>query len=269
MDTRPLGRRLMPDIDGMGPVTERQVRVHDPLPLHKVQGRVLRQEVCDELRQAILAGDLKPGTRVLEVQVASSMGVSRAPVREALRQLEQEGLIQFFPHRGAIVTGLPDDEIDVIYQLRATIEGEAITRVCANATAQDIERLEESLAEIRSVREGGDMTKIAEADLHFHQTLVELSGFKLLLKVWSSLDGLVRARTYLAMADRVPGRDFLVESGVVSHAALVEAIRKGSQKQAAKAAREHVMEAADRLKGQQVERVPARASRARRDPAAG
>ncbi|HEY7144192.1 MAG TPA: GntR family transcriptional regulator [Streptosporangiaceae bacterium] len=232
--------------------------MHDPLPLPKVQGRVLRQEVCDELRQAILAGDFAPGTRVLEVQVANSMGVSRAPVREALRQLEQEGLIEFYPHRGAVVVGLPEDEIDVIYQLRATIEGEAITRVAANATPEDIERLEESLAQIRSVRKERDTAKIAEADLHFHRTMVELSGFKLLLRVWSSLDGLVRARTYLAMADRAPGRDFLVESGVVSHAALVEAIKNGSQKQAAKAAREHVMEAADRLKGQQAGRAAGR-----------
>jgi len=107
---------------------------HDPLPLPKIQGRVLRQEVCDALRQAILAGDLPQGSRVLEAQVASSLGVSRAPVREALRQLVQEGLIEFYPHRGAVVVGLPDDEIDVIYQLRATIDAEAISRVCATAT---------------------------------------------------------------------------------------------------------------------------------------
>jgi DNA-binding GntR family transcriptional regulator len=223
--------------------------VHDPLPLRKVQGRVLRQEVCDGVRQAILAGDLAPGSRVLEVQIAASMGVSRAPVREALRQLEQEGLIEFYPHRGAVVVGVPEDEIDVIYQLRATIEEEAITRVCANVTPEDIERLEESLAEIKRVRSEGDIAKIAEADLQFHRTLVELSGFRLLLRIWSSLDGMVRARTYLAMSNRAPGRDFLMESGVVSHSALVEAIKSGSQKRAARAAREHVMEAADRLRG--------------------
>jgi len=109
------------------------------------------------------------------------------------------------------------------------------------------------------------MTKIAEADLHFHRTLVELSGFQLLLRVWSSLDGLVRARTYLAMSNRAPGRDFLVKSGVASHAALVEAIKSGNQKQASKAAREHVMEAADRLMGHQAMQAPGRSSpRARR-----
>jgi DNA-binding GntR family transcriptional regulator len=232
--------------------------VNDPLPLRKVVGRVLRQEVCDELRQAILAGDLAPGTRVLEVQIATSMGVSRAPVREALRQLEQEGLIEFYPHRGAVVVGVPEDEIDVIYQLRATIEEEAISRVCANATPEAIERLEDCLAEIKGVRKERDMAKIAEADLRFHRALVELSGFQLLLRIWSSLDGMVRARTYLAMSDRAPGRDFLVESGVDSHAALVEAIKNGSQKQAARAAREHVMEAADRLRGQQARHSPAK-----------
>lgn len=262
MDIKPLPRTLMGNINPPPQPTRGLARVqHDPLPLPKVQGRVLRQEVCDVMRQAILAGDLPPGDRVLEAQVATSLGVSRAPVREALRQLEQEGLIEFYPHRGAIVVGLPEDEIDVIYQLRATIEAEAISRVCATATPEDIERLEESLAEIKSVRRARDMTKIAEADLHFHRTLVELSGFRLLLRVWSSLDGLVRARTYLAMSNRAPGRDFLVKSGVVSHAALIEAIRSGNQKRAAKAAREHVMEAADKLTGEQTMRAPGRSSR--------
>jgi len=229
---------------------------------------VLRQEVCEELRQAIVAGDLAPGTRVLEVQIAASMGVSRAPVREALRQLEQEGLIEFYPHRGAVVVGVPEDEIDVIYQLRAKIEEEAIIRLCANATQADIARLEECLAEIKRVRRARDMTKIAEADLQFHRALVELSGFRLLLRVWSSLDGMVRARTYLAMSDRGPGRDFLVESGVHSHAVLIEAIKNGSPKQAAKAAREHVMEAADRLRSQQGRQPAAKATKTRRTAAA-
>jgi len=101
------------------------------------------------------------------------MGVSRAPVREALRQLEQEGLIEFYPHRGAVVVGVPEDEIDVIYQLRAKIEEEAIIRLCANATQADIARLEECLAEIKRVRRARDMTKIAEADLQFHRALVD------------------------------------------------------------------------------------------------
>ena len=93
------------------------------LPLLKP--RVLRQEVLSALRTAILAREIKAGSRLLEAEVAARMGVSRAPVREAIRQLEQEGLVEFFPHRGAVVVGLPDAEIDAIYELRAMIEGRA------------------------------------------------------------------------------------------------------------------------------------------------
>ena len=100
----------------------------DELRLPRVHPRVLRQEVLEALRSAILNNRIKPGSRLLEAEVATRMGVSRAPVREAIRQLEQEGLVEFFPHRGAVVIGLPEDEIDAIYELRAQIEGRAIAR---------------------------------------------------------------------------------------------------------------------------------------------
>ena len=75
------------------------------LRLPRAQPRVLRQEVLEALRSDILSGRTKPGSRLLEADIAQRMGVSRAPVREAIRQLEQEGLVEFFPHRGAVVVG--------------------------------------------------------------------------------------------------------------------------------------------------------------------
>src|SRR5918998_1914266 len=84
-----------------------------------VAPRVLRHDVLDVVRTAILQGQLKPGDRLLEADIASQMGVSRAPVREAVRQLEQEGLVEFLPHRGSTVVGVPDEEIDAIYEMRA------------------------------------------------------------------------------------------------------------------------------------------------------
>ena len=120
-------------------------------PLPRLQPRVLRQEVLGALRAAILARRDPPGTRLLEAEVAGRMGISRAPVREAIRQLEQEGLVEFFPHRGAIVIGLPDDEIDAVYELRALIEAKAIARACSRATPADLEQLDRIIDEMRAL----------------------------------------------------------------------------------------------------------------------
>src|ERR687894_3249082 len=113
----------------------------DELRLPRVQARVLRQEVLDALRSGILANEIHPGSRLLEVDVANQMGVSRAPVREAIRQLEQEGLVEFFPHRGAVVVGLPEDEIDAIYEMRALIEATAMARAVDRITEDDLKGL--------------------------------------------------------------------------------------------------------------------------------
>src|SRR5688572_4522815 len=176
----------------------------DELPLPRVQPRVLRQEVLVALRAAILNGEIAAGTRLLEADVAARMGVSRAPVREALRQLEQEGLVESFAHRGAVVTGLPEDEVDAIYELRALIESKAIERVCRTATPEQIATLDALVEEMQRARSRADTAEVAELDLRFHGRLIDLSGFSLLRHSWSSLDGLVRVKSYQAV--HRPGR---------------------------------------------------------------
>src|SRR5439155_26201399 len=152
------------------------------------------------------------------------MSVSRAPVREAIRQFKQEGLVEFFPHRGAVVIGLPDDEIDAIYELRALIEARAIARACVRATDGDLRRLQALIVDMQRALRARDIDEIAEVDLQFHGTIVELSGFSLLKHIWQSLDGLVRLRSYQAL-DR-PGRaaSYFLSGSIASHSILVEAI---------------------------------------------
>jgi DNA-binding GntR family transcriptional regulator len=212
-----------------------------------VQPRVLRQEVLEALRSAILNNRIKPGSRLLEAEVATRMGVSRAPVREAIRQLEQEGLVEFFPHRGAVVIGLPEDEIDAIYELRAQIEARAIARACATATDEDLRRLDSLIVDMQRALKARDIDEVAEIDLRFHGTIVELSGFSLLRHIWQSLDGLVRVRSYQAL-DR-PGRAaaYFLSGSIASHSILVDAIRKRDPEHAAAAARAHILDVAHQL----------------------
>lgn len=219
-----------------------------PLPLPRVAPRVLRQEVLTALRAAILDGSIAPGDRLLEAEVAARMGVSRAPVREAMRQLEQEGLIATQAHRGAIVRGLPDDEVDAVYELRAVIEGRAIERACRYATPDDLAALDLLVAEMEAARTAGATDELAELDLRFHRALIELSGYGLLRQVWSSLDGLVRTRTHAAISDTESAAGYFLAASASSHAVLVAAIRAGDPERAAALAHRHVLEVPERLR---------------------
>lgn len=215
--------------------------------LPTVKSQVLRTEVLAALRQAILAGGIPIGTRLLEADVARSMGVSRAPVREAIRQLEQEGLIESFIHRGAIVVGLPEDEIDAIYELRALIEAKAIERACELARDQDLDELDEFIREMRAAVERDDRPGLAELDLHFHGRVVELSSFTLLRRMWTSLDGLVRVRSFQALERPSPVADHFLNDSPASHERLVEALRLRDPELAASRVTEHILEVAARL----------------------
>jgi DNA-binding GntR family transcriptional regulator len=217
--------------------------------LPRIQPRVLRQEVLSALRTAILANEIKAGSRLLEAEVAVRMGVSRAPVREAIRHLEQEGLVEFFPHRGAVVVGLPEAEIDAIYELRAIIEGRAMANACGSVGQAELDRLEALIVDMRAELKKGDVEAIAEIDLRFHGLIVEWSGLTLLRHIWSSLDGLVRLRSYQAL-DR-PGRtaQYFLKNAASSHDVLVAALRSGDPAKAAEAARQHVLEVPTMLAG--------------------
>lgn len=219
------------------------------LNLKRIQPRVLRQEVLGALRSAILAGDIPVGTRLLEAEVAASMSVSRAPVREAVRHLEQEGLVEIFPHRGAVVVGLPETEIDAIYELRAVIEGRATAAAIDKLGDVEIDRLDALIDEMRVAIKQHEIEAIAEIDLRFHGLIVEWSGMTLLRHIWSSLDGLVRVRSYQAL-DR-PGATarYFLKNAASSHVDLVSALRSGDAEAAATMARQHVLEVPTMLAG--------------------
>lgn len=219
------------------------------LNLKRIQPRVLRQEVLGALRSAILAGDIPVGSRLLEAEVAASMQVSRAPVREAVRHLEQEGLVEIFPHRGAVVVGLPETEIDAIYELRAVIEGRATAAAIGSIGQAEVDRLEALIDEMRTAIKAHEIEAIAEIDLRFHGLIVEWSGMTLLRHIWSSLDGLVRVRSYQALDRPGATATYFLRNAASSHVDLVSALRAGDAGAAATMARQHVLEVPTMLAG--------------------
>jgi DNA-binding GntR family transcriptional regulator len=219
------------------------------LNLQRIKPRVLRQEVLTALRTAILANEITAGSRLLEADVAEQMGVSRAPVREAIRHLEQEGLVEIFPHRGAVVVGLPETEIDAIYELRAVIEGRATAAAIGKTGEAELERLEALIDEMRQAIKSHEVEAIADFDLQFHGLIVEWSGFSLLRHIWSSLDGLVRVRSYQALDRPGSTAKYFLRNAAGSHTVLVDAIRAGDPDAAAALARQHVLEVPTMLAG--------------------
>ena len=160
--------------------------------LPKVPILDLREEALVALRNAIITGELTPGQRLTERDIAAAMQMSRAPVREAIRQLDREGFVQFVPRRGAVVMGVPEDEVPLMASIRASIEEHAARGACQSATAQDLKRLDQACDALMRV-DPTDRAELDERDLEFHRLIVEVGASALTQRIWWTLARVIRA----------------------------------------------------------------------------
>jgi DNA-binding GntR family transcriptional regulator len=152
--------------------------------------RTLRTQVHAILRNELLTGRFAPGERVNEVQVAAEIGISRGTLREAMRNLEQEGLFVSIPHRGTFVRRFTVQEADELQEVRAALEMTAAIRVAQHWNSPVREHLQERLNGLRSAYEAPlPFPERVKADLAFHEAICELSGNETLLDLWRSLIG--------------------------------------------------------------------------------
>ncbi len=142
--------------------------------------RVSRPSTVDliaiELRSAIFSGALAVGSQLGEVDIATQLGVSRGPLREATQRLVQEGLLTSLPGRGLRVSAIPPEDIPDLYLARLAVEGEALRSLIAGTPASALPALEEALTRLLEASEGDDARAIGDADLAFHQALVDAAG---------------------------------------------------------------------------------------------
>lgn len=143
--------------------TEFEVNMNEFLPLRDV--------VFNTLRQAILRGELKPGERLMEIQLANKLGVSRTPIREAIRKLELEGLVLMIPRRGAEVAEITEKSLRDVLEVRDALEKLAVDLACDRISKEDIQRLRDAAEEFHQVLKQGDVTEYAEADVRFHDII--------------------------------------------------------------------------------------------------
>lgn len=225
--------------DKQGPADRRK----EPLltvKFGRVHNHTLRHAVLEPLRNAILFGQIPVGQRLMEAEIAEKMGVSRIPVREALQQLAQEGLVVTHPHRGTVVAAVDEDEVDMLYHLRAELEGAALRALMLREHADlgpTLQILVDAMR--RSVREN-NLEGLAEKDLDFHRQIVVTSGYQTLARVWSSMDGPIRARLYRSFTG--PFRQELIRYTAESHQPVVDAIATGDALTAVTVLKNHILE---------------------------
>ena len=147
----------------------------------------LRDVVFQTLRQAILKGELKPGERLMEIQLAQKLGVSRTPVREAIRKLELEGLVLMIPRKGAEVAEITIKDLEDVLEVRAALEELAVCDACENITEEQILALKEAADNFQAALESDDLVKCAETDMAFHEIIYSATNNKRLLQILNNL----------------------------------------------------------------------------------
>lgn len=147
----------------------------------------LRDVVFQTLREAILRGELKPGERLMEIALAERLGVSRTPIREAIRKLELEGLVIMIPRRGAQVAKITEKDLTDVLEVRIGLENMVIEKACHLMTPEQLNRLEEAERDFEKAMADGDLKKLAIADEQFHNLIYEACDNRRLLQMLSNL----------------------------------------------------------------------------------
>lgn len=151
-----------------------------------------QESVLIALREDIVSGRLRPGTQIVQDDLSREYGVSRVPLREALKILEGEGQVTYYPHRGYFVTELSVDDLLEVYRLRFLLEAEALERAVGEATDEDVAYVAELLTEVERAGGGSDTAALTAANRAFHFAIFELSGqprlVRLIRLLWDSTD---------------------------------------------------------------------------------
>lgn len=207
---------------------------------------ITRQTVTHQatvaLRERILRGLYPDDTPLRQDALAAELGVSRIPIREALRQLEAEGLVVFNPHRGAVVSSLSVDEIDELFELRSQIESDLVRRAVSRTTAEDVSRARDILKAYEAAFRNGEVTEWGKLNWEFHSTLYAPAGRPFTMAIIQRLH---------QQSDRYLRMQLVLTHGQLrasdEHRAILAAVAAHDTKQAAALMRQHIMGAGRQL----------------------
>ncbi len=208
--------------------------------LPQIKNLSIREQSLDTLREAILSGELKPGQALTEMDLSRQLGVSRAPIREALRILNSEGLVETIPYHGTTVTRLSKDDIEEIYSMRILLETFALERVMAAGDSAQFQQLRALVADMVSAGDRGDLSAVNALDRDFHDALIEMSGHQLLATMWQTVA--MKVRQVMALVNR---RNTDLTQIAHNHLPLLDAMEAGELALAQDILRGHIATAGD------------------------
>ena len=195
----------------------------------------LRDVVFNTLRKAILKGELKPGERLMEIALAERLGVSRTPVREAMRKLELEGLVVMIPRRGAQVANITEKDLNDVLEVRMALENLSIENACARMTEEQLDELWKAARNFEDTMAEGNLVRLAEADVAFHEIIYQASDNKRLIQVLNNLrEQIYRYRVEYLKEEET--RNLLVKE----HEEITQAIRERNVGQARELSYQHL-----------------------------
>jgi DNA-binding GntR family transcriptional regulator len=219
--------------------------------LARVETSTLKENVLNILRQSIVNGTLAPGSEINQAHIAEQLGVSRGPLREALGQLEHEGLVESTPYKGVVVTPLTRQHVEELYSVRAVLENLAIRRAIDFARPEDLDELGRIVDEMRAAALAQDAERLSVLDLGFHEYIVNMARHSLLKKLWKMLEVNLQ-RCLNARHQRYESLDLVVGS----HPEIVVAIAAKDKNEASRILRIHMAEWAEQILADYPIRLP-------------
>ena len=210
----------------------------------------LRGQVFDKIRSDILNGKYKRGEELVESSIGKELGISRTPVREAIRQLELEGLVQLVPNKGAFVTGISEKDVRDIYLIRARLEGLAARMAAKNITPELLDAMEETVVLSEYLAKTEHYEQVCEMDSKFHKLLYKASGSRILEHTLTDFHQYVqRVRMASIMKKR------RMEKSNDEHDAILTAIREHDEEKAELVATRHISNTVENLKNYDLDSV--------------
>lgn len=195
----------------------------------------LRDVVFNTLRQAILKGELAPGERLMEISLAERLGVSRTPIREAIRKLELEGLVLMIPRKGAEVARISEKSLRDVLEVRRSLEELAIELACQRMTEEEIAELEGVQEDFRKAVVNGDAMKIAETDEVYHDVIYKGTNNDRLVSILNNL----REQMYRYRLEYIKDEDKR-QILLIEHDNILKAVKLRRVEEAKEAMREHI-----------------------------
>lgn len=210
----------------------------------KKKHKVLADGIAEDIKNAIIKGEMKPGERIIESQIAKEMDVSRSPLREAIQKLMKKNLLTIIPYKGIYVNILGKKEIEDIYNLRVILEAYAIEKIIEKKDKKILQILSKKVKNLKDAVKKGQIECLAQKDMEFHHTICLFANNKKLIEIWEGFAEQIEI--LINLEEKYNKR---LEITLREHEELLSLIEQGKIVESQKKIRSHILDSLEFLKG--------------------